>query len=252
MVQGDANWEAANGHIDLVERFRYVAAALRVRLRLLLRGATRQNVDLVRDLGALDLDRIVRPDSRLARSTEDLLRAFGSPVLVEHSLRTYLWGSLLGQLDDQKYDAEVLYVASLLHDLGLTAALHGSSPGAACFTLDGVRGAEPVLAQTTPERAERIRRAVTLHLNIEVPGELHGWEAHYVRAGALLDVTGERYHELPAELVHRVLELHPRQDLKEEVIRWARSEARIHAGSRLATLSLLGIATLVRRAPFET
>ena len=28
-----------------------------------------------------------------------------------------------------------------------------------------------------------------VHLNLEVSGELYGWEAHYLRAGAVLDVV---------------------------------------------------------------
>jgi hypothetical protein len=250
MTPGDARWEALQGQISATERFQYASAAVAARLRYLARrlGPARR----ARALDRLALERITYPDSACANSALEKVRALASPAVTNHSLRTFIWGSLLGQLDGKRWDPEVLFVASMVHDLGLTEALHGSCRGARCFTLDGVNGVPEVFAQTSPERAERMRRAVLLHLNIAVPGAVHGWEAHYLQAGAALDVVGQRHDELPRATVEATLKLHPRLNLKDELVTWVRREARLRTDSRMAMLTRLGFATLIRRAPFES
>src|SRR5262249_25647854 len=57
------------------------------------------------------------PDSKLARDATDLLRDHGTPLLLAHSLRVYLFGALRGRAVDH----ELLYLGAVSHDLGLTA-----------------------------------------------------------------------------------------------------------------------------------
>src|SRR5208283_4568266 len=61
------------------------------------------------------------PDSKLAREATHLLREHGSELLVAHSLRVYLFGSLRGCHRGLKFDCELLYFGAIFHDLGLTA-----------------------------------------------------------------------------------------------------------------------------------
>jgi hypothetical protein len=236
--------------MSTVERWRYAMAAVAARVRILIRtlGAERRPPELRR----LALDHIIYPDSACARVALEKVHALASPAIANHSLRTYIWGSLLGQIDGKSWDEEILFVAAMLHDLGLTEALHGSCRDAQCFTLDGVYGVPEVFAHTTDERAERMRRAVLLHLNIDVPGDVHGWEAHYVRAGALLDIVGQRAEQLPRQTIQATLALHPRLQLKQEIVAWVQRESRLRPYSRLATLDRLGLCGLVRRAPFDS
>lgn len=249
MALGDAGWEAAHGRMSAPERWRYGLAAVGARLRTLARAL---DSDRASPIDRLAFDRIVYPDSACAKAALETVGAMASPAITNHSLRTYIWGSLLGQLDGKNWDAEVLFVAAMVHDLGLTEALHGSCAGAQCFTIDGVRGVPEVFARTTSERAERMRRAVLLHLNIEVPGEVHGWEAHYVKAGATLDVIGQRYEELPRETIQATLKLHPRLSLKQELATWIERETRLRPASRMAMLRRLGIGGLIQKAPFDS
>jgi hypothetical protein len=236
--------------MSAADRFRYALAAVAAQVGTFARKLSAGG--RARDLRRLSLERIIYPDSACAQAALDKLNSLASPALINHSLRSYVWGSLLGQLDGKSWDAEVLYVAMMLHDLGLTTALHGSCRGAQCFTLDSVDGASEVLNLASEERAERMRRAVLLHLNVRVPGEVHGWEAHYVQAGASLDIIGRRYGELPRETVHAALALHPRLNLKEDVNAWLRREARLRPSSRMAMLVRLDFCAHVQRAPFAS
>jgi HD-GYP domain-containing protein (c-di-GMP phosphodiesterase class II) len=94
----------------------------------------------------LDLDVVPVPDSALARKAERHAAELSSEALLNHCHRTYLWGSLLAQADGTKVDdPELLYVASLLHDLGVTDAHFGKDRGAHCFAVEGGFAAEAFL-----------------------------------------------------------------------------------------------------------
>ena len=47
---------------------------------------------------------------------------YSSPSLFNHCARSYLWAASLGRSEGLDFDAELLYVAALLHDLGLVEA----------------------------------------------------------------------------------------------------------------------------------
>jgi len=61
------------------------------------------------------------PDSQLAREATDLLREHGTPLLLAHSLRVFLFGAIRGRHRSLKVDHELLYFGAVFHDLGLTA-----------------------------------------------------------------------------------------------------------------------------------
>ena len=252
MTLGDERWEQSHGRVNAIERWQYALAAVRARLRILARSVRGEARPQALALDRISLDRIVYPDSAWAKLATDKLSTVVSPAIANHSLRTYVWGSLLGQIDGRTWDEELLYVTSMLHDLGLSEALHGSAPCAQCFTLDAVQGARDVFAHAESERSERVRRAVLVHLNMDVPGEVYGWEAHYMRAGALLDALGERYGELSRDAIDTVLLRYPRLNFKEEIIAWQQRESQLRPHSRLAILGRLGLNGLLRRAPFAT
>jgi HD domain len=166
---------------------------------------------LVRE-GAALLPKIVRrridrdprgvpvPDSAAARDAEAVCAALPGG-LAGHSHRTYLYGMLFADADGLRPDAEVLYIASLLHDAGVPAA-HDDR----CFT---VLSAERALEWDDP-RAPRAAEAITLHLNPRVPPR-QSVEGHLVRAGAGLDTIRMRAWELSRATRRAVTDLHPRE-----------------------------------------
>ena len=83
------------------------------------------------------------PDSATARAAEEKLQELTPPFMGNHSLRTYWFSRLLGEASDLKFDDEVLYVSSLLHDIGFYGRHAEATPETECF---GVRGANAALA----------------------------------------------------------------------------------------------------------
>ena len=67
-------------------------------------------------------------DSEIARLATEVSRKQSPPYLFNHAVRTFLFGSLMGRATGQKFDEEVLYLACILHDLGLTERFEGDLP----------------------------------------------------------------------------------------------------------------------------
>src|SRR5207248_8921911 len=57
-----------------------------------------------------DLDRLRVPDTDAAREAERVAREACSTALLNHSIRSYAWGALLGIAEGRTFDAEVFYV----------------------------------------------------------------------------------------------------------------------------------------------
>ena len=80
--------------------------------------------------------------TRAARkAAEDLL----TPTLLHHSYRAYRFGRALGELDGLQVDAELLFAAAMLHDIGLVNPPNGSD-----FTLSSMRLAQEVADEVEP------------------------------------------------------------------------------------------------------
>ncbi|MGH8827382.1 MAG: HD domain-containing protein, partial [Jiangellaceae bacterium] len=61
------------------------------------------------------------PASAPSRAADAVCRRFADAALTNHSVRSYLWAARYAADNGLRYDADVLYVAAMVHDLGLTA-----------------------------------------------------------------------------------------------------------------------------------
>jgi hypothetical protein len=160
---------------------------------------------------------ITIPDSRLATEAAELVRAAESPLLFDHSMRVYLFGSLQGKRRGLAFDPELLYVAALFHDLGL---VEGHRSEADRFEVDGANAARQFLdGHGVP--AEEVRvvwDAIALHTTPGIP-EWKEPEVALLTAGVALDVIGLGYDDIAAEARDLVLAAYPRVDFKRKIIR---------------------------------
>jgi hypothetical protein len=194
------------------------------------------------------------PDTALCVAAGQLLAAVGEAWLVNHSLRTFFWATILGMRDGRSFDEELLFVGSALHDLGLTdAGATLSTIPAECFAVEGAFAAEAFLARhgVPGERRERIAEAIALHLNVRVPLK-HGVEAHLLHAGAGFDVVGARYGELAVDTREAVLARHPRLDAKRDLVAVMKQQSHTHPRSRAAFLCRHGFISLIRQSAFAS
>jgi hypothetical protein len=192
------------------------------------------------------------PDSALARAAEERTRELSSPWLYAHCLRTWAFATMFARRDRVEHDEELLYLACVLHDLGLTPTHTGRDPNAACFAVEGARAAHELVHKhgASDARARVVAEAITLHLNITVPTRL-GAEANLLSKGASLDVAGRRIHQIPAHATSHAEARWPRDDFGSELVRATAEQARTRPESRSALLHRLGFVNLIERNPLE-
>lgn len=212
---GSMAWaRRTGGRLSRIDRAELLKQGVLLQLKQASQGVKRRMGLTQAGMARLDFERLQLPDSAMARHAEDLLNECSPAHLVQHCHRTYLWGAILAQHDGLKYDAELLYVACLLHDLGLTARFNAVDASSHCFALDGALAAQDAAREHWDEaRRDRLAQAIVLHLNPTV-GREHGAEAHLVNAGAALDVAGLRKWEVARETQEQVLLRHPRENFK--------------------------------------
>src|SRR5260221_5028097 len=69
---------------------------------------------------AVTIGGITATDSDLARKARALAENVHTPAFVHHIHRTYWFAEFLAKKRQMTFDREVVYIASILHDLGLT------------------------------------------------------------------------------------------------------------------------------------
>jgi len=250
---GTLEWaEATGGRLAFRERLVLLADAVLLQVRVL-PAQLRWKLGLTADyISGLDVAAIRGPDSAAARTAEEHCREVSPPYLVNHCLRTYVWGRLLAAHRGLRPDDELFYVASLLHDLGLTPSYANDPVEAPCFAVRGAEGARRIVRQAgwAEPNERRLAEAITLHVNVDV-GLEHGVEAHLLNASTALDVTGIRYWELGSSSARAALERFPRLGMKAAIWSAWEAEARRHPDCRGYFLNrYLQFGARVRAAPF--
>jgi hypothetical protein len=157
------------------------------------------------------------PDSKLVREVTQLIKDTETPLLFHHSSRVYLFGALAGLRKHLRFDPELLYVAAMFHDIGLTSAYSSTSER---FELDGANAAREFLLkyQLPREAVEVVWDAIALHTTPGIPGHKRP-EVALVTAGVEMDVLGLGFAEFGDEQREQIVAAHPRgSHFKERII----------------------------------
>ncbi|MFJ3922925.1 HD domain-containing protein [Streptomyces sp. NPDC090022] len=128
------------------------------------------------------------PSGPLADAVLATVRASEVPSLAHHSVRSFLFAELLaaheGCLEDAAYDRDLLFAATVLHDLGVGSL----APGEARFEVEGADLAADLLRrhQVPEPDIDRVWEAIALHTS---PGiaERRGLLSYLTREGIGID-----------------------------------------------------------------
>jgi hypothetical protein len=240
---------ATRGRLNAQEKRRLALAVLEAQLRNIVgRLAMAAHLDPGRRR-TLDVDLLTPPATILTCVAEAHAVERLSPVLLNHSRRTYAFGAALGAVKGVPVDHELLYAAALLHDVGLQ---DGAGDGAD-FTLASAAVARQIADDVglAPSAAETVASAITLHHSPDVR-LADGPVAYLLSAGAALDVIGLGCCQLPPSAVARIVELHPRSKFQRVFASAFREEAARVPGGRAHFLERYAAFDLaIRKAPFR-
>ena len=159
---------------------------------------------------------ITIPDSKIAAQATDLLLEHGTEFIYNHSLRVFLFSSLNAQRNNLEHDSELLYVASVFHDLGLTP--HYSSPDLR-FEVDGANAARDFLKShgIAGEKLQLVWDTIALHTTIGIAEHKEN-EVALMYSGVGLDVMGEGYENLSNANREEIVKAFPRDNFKQKII----------------------------------
>jgi len=160
---------------------------------------------------------LVIPDSSLAKEATDLLRAYSTDLLINHSIRVYLFAAEQGRQQKLRFDPELLYVASAFHDFGLIKKFSSQNER---FEVDGANAARQFLTthDVPEEQVQTVWEAIALHTTPGVPPYMRP-EIALLNSGVVLDLFGRGLDQFPSELRERIVATYPRTDFKEGMVK---------------------------------
>jgi HD domain len=187
------------------------------------------------------------PESAIVSLALDLCADVSPRFLSNHAVRTYGWGCLLAEVDGVEFDRELLCVASLLHDLGLTETFKGPR----CFELESAAAAVAFVRERGWDlaRSADLGEAIRLHMQSRVVRD-DGPEAYLLSEATACDVTGSRYEDLAPELRVRVLSVADREGFRQGFTQLFRQEAGQKPGCMADLYLRQGLAERIASAPF--
>jgi len=155
-------------------------------------------------------DILVLPTGALADSSLAAARSSVSRPIVDHSIRSFLFARLLaerdGSLRDADYDEDLLFAATVMHDLGLGERARGD----ARFEVEGADLAAAVLrSHGVAERdVDRVWEAIALHASVGI-AHRRGLITSLTHRGVFID-AGRITDGVADRLRQEVLNAYPR------------------------------------------
>jgi len=163
-------------------------------------------------------------DSKIARDATDLSRSVSPHYLFNHAVRTFLFAYLIGRARGWNFDKEVLYLACILHDLGLTERFEGDLP----FEIQGAEAARDFLQKQaySQEKSAMVWDGIAMHAS--AIGQYKRPEIALVGQGAGADVIEPDFSRIRKSDVAQIVKAFPRLKFKEAFVRTCADVVRKH------------------------
>ncbi len=188
----------------------------------------------------MNLDDVPQPENSTARAALEVATAYCSPALINHCLRSYVWGASYGMRHGIDFDAELLYVSAVLHDIGLVKEFDSHTvpfeeAGGHVAWVFGAGAGWPA------ERRVRTAEIIVRHMWDKVDVDVDP-EGHLLGIATGLDISGHDPDRWPAGFRSEVVRRIPRLTLGEEFLHCFEDQARRKPASSAAAAVESGIA----------
>jgi hypothetical protein len=184
---------------------------------------------------------LLTPPTDTSADALEVVRAWSSPALTNHCLRSWVWAATLAEAERVEYDPELLFVAAMLHDLGVTPHFDAhvvpfeESGGAVAWVFGAGAG-------WSGARRQRVREVIERHMQPSVDPALDP-EGYLLKVATTLDVRRAGASRWDAGLLRDVTAELPRLDFSsgfeasiaaEAARKPASQAARLHGGGGVA------------------
>jgi hypothetical protein len=189
------------------------------------------------------------PETPACRFALEIAAEYCSTALLNHSVRAYLWAAHLATSRDIRFDAELLYVAALLHDFGLLTEFDNHTLP---FEVGGGHVAAVFAAGAgwPAERRHRVAQIIVAHMADAVdPNE--DPEGFLLECSTGFDISGREPEAYPEPLRAAVLDQYPRLDLAAEFLSCFEDQAQRKPDSTAAAAVRSGIGGRLAANPLE-
>lgn len=148
----------------------------------------------------------------MATQSVEAIRNAEDDLLFDHSRRVFVFAALQGRRRGLQPDLDLLYTATMFHDLGLTQRYRSSRLR---FEIDGANAARDFLLRRGVDDADirKVWLGIALHTTPGVTQFMEP-EVALVKAGVETDVVGVGRDNISAEAIAAVIGAHPRPDFK--------------------------------------
>lgn len=189
------------------------------------------------------------PDSRRCLRALELVRQCSPDFLVNHCLRSYAFGVAMAHKVDRDVDKEVLFLGSIMHDLGLTERFDGPDT----FEVEGAKAARDFCIEHDVEasRADLVHEMVALHNSVGVAHKREP-EIALLHYGAGVDVLGLWVNDIHRATLDEVISEFPRLDFKQGMASLIARQVERKPDSYMRTLVELGFLKNMQKAPFSS
>jgi hypothetical protein len=152
------------------------------------------------------------PDTEPIAQAMAYAREYTEPFLFNHVMRSWLFAVSLAEIERTPHDAEVLAVATILHDLGLSYTFNGSLR----FEVEGANAARDFALDLgiDDRRAQLIWDGVALNSTPSLALHKEA-EVALCTAGTILDWSGQGADKLAADQIEAILDAFPRLEMKQ-------------------------------------
>ena len=196
----------------------------------------------------MQLANVPVPTTPAAQAAYDVVSRFSAPALVNHCARSYLFAASRAALDGLSVDHEVLYVASLLHDLGLEDVFDShlipfeEAGGSVAWVFASGAG-------WPAGRCDHTAAVIVAHMRGTDPAV--DPEGHLLDLATGLDISGRGEENWPLELRREIVARYPRLDLVSRFTACIIDQAKRKPQSEAAVAVEKGIAARLAENPLD-
>ncbi len=189
------------------------------------------------------------PQTPASTAALSVANRFYSPALLNHCVRSYLWGAMYAPAHDVAFDDELLFVSAMLHDIGLTDAfdshrVHFEDAGGNLAWVFGMAAGWPT------DRAERAAEIIVLHMSGDVSAT-DDPESHILQVATSWEVVGRRPEWFPEQARAEMLARYPRHGFGGEFLACFEDQALRKPGSSAAASMANNGAGRIKANPLE-